>query len=57
MRGVKHEGCCFKHPVGASRALTCSFHPPVAAAEHHKENREQRASCLSPRRVVERPAS
>src|SRR3989344_7047948 len=27
------------------------FRVPVAAAEHRRENREQRASCLSPRRV------
>jgi hypothetical protein len=28
------------------------FQNPVAAAEHRRENREKRASCLSPRRVV-----
>jgi hypothetical protein len=27
------------------------FQNPVAAAEHRRENREKRASCLSPRRV------
>jgi hypothetical protein len=63
-RGARLDQGGLKNPVGASRApfmhrdaMRWRFSDPVAAAEHRRRNREKRASCLSPRRVVQHPAS